>query len=93
MSVALPLRKLFLGSILLPTSIRSLARVGCCRAVTSQACPAVAARINFERWATPATDEQIREVILNGKGKMAPVEPTNLKQEDVDAVIQYLRTR
>ena len=41
----------------------------------------------------PATDEQVREVILRGRGKMRPADPAKLKPEDVEPLIQYLHTR
>jgi mono/diheme cytochrome c family protein len=41
----------------------------------------------------PATDDQVRDVILGGRGKMRPADPAKLKPEDVDPLIQYLHTR
>jgi mono/diheme cytochrome c family protein len=41
----------------------------------------------------PATDEQVRDVILHGRGKMRPADPIKLKPEDVEPLIQYLHTR
>lgn len=41
----------------------------------------------------PATDDQVRDVILHGRGKMRPADPAKLNPEDVDPLIQYLHTR
>lgn len=40
----------------------------------------------------PATDQEVRDVILHGRGIMPPFEKS-LTSEDVDALIQYLHTR
>jgi hypothetical protein len=41
----------------------------------------------------PATDEQLRNVVLHGSGRMRPADPAKLSREDIEPLIQYLHTR
>jgi hypothetical protein len=41
----------------------------------------------------PATDEQVRNVILHGRGRMRPADPQKLQPEGIEPLIQYLHTR